>query len=44
MGNILLNQGLVKEVSLLIYPVIVGKKTYNIFSNIKKNIKLVYKK
>ena len=39
LGNLLLNQGLVTEVSLLIHPVIVGTKSYNMFSDIN-NIKL----
>ncbi|MFC1786956.1 dihydrofolate reductase family protein [Halobacteriota archaeon] len=40
LGNLLLNRGLVKEISLLIHPVIVGDKPYNIFDNIDKNIHL----
>ena len=40
LGNILINRGLVKEISLLIHPVIVGKNAYTIFSNINPNIKL----
>ncbi len=35
LGNILLNQGLVNEISLLVHPVIVGDKCYPMFSNIK---------
>ena len=38
LGNLLLNQGLVDEISLLIHPVIVVKKSYNMFSEIKKNL------
>jgi len=44
LGNILLNQGFVKEVSLLIHPVIVGKNAYNVFGNIKPSIKLEFSK
>ncbi len=40
LGNILLNKGLVKEISLLIHPVIIGEKSYNIFGNINKDIQL----
>lgn len=40
LGNIILNRGLVSEISLLIHPVIVGNNSYNIFSDIKRNIKL----
>lgn len=40
LGNLLLNQGLASEISLLIHPIIVGKKSYNIFSNISKAITL----
>ena len=39
LGNLLLNQGLVTEISLLIHPVIVGAKSYNMFSDIN-NLKL----
>ena len=40
LGNLLLNQGLVSEISLLIHPIIVGKKSYNMFSEIDKNLRL----
>jgi 2,5-diamino-6-(ribosylamino)-4(3H)-pyrimidinone 5'-phosphate reductase len=40
LGNLLLNQGLASEVSLLIHPIIVGNKSYNIFSNVSKTIRL----
>jgi 2,5-diamino-6-(ribosylamino)-4(3H)-pyrimidinone 5'-phosphate reductase len=40
LSNILINQGFVNEISLLIHPVIVGDKSYNIFSDITKKIKL----
>ena len=38
--NLLIKQGLVSEISLLIHPVVVGKKAYNMFSHLEKNIKL----
>lgn len=40
LGNLLLNAGMVKEVSLLIHPLIVGPKSYPIFSYINKNMNL----
>ena len=40
LSNLLLNQGFVSEISLLIHPIIVGNKSYNMFSEINKNIKL----
>ena len=40
LGNLLLNQGFVSEISLLIHPVIVGNKSYNMFSDIDTNLKL----
>jgi 2,5-diamino-6-(ribosylamino)-4(3H)-pyrimidinone 5'-phosphate reductase len=40
LGNLLLNQGFVKEISLLIHPVIVGTTSYNMFSNADKTSKL----
>ena len=40
LGNLLLNQGFVSEISLLIHPIIVGIKSYNMFSDINKNLKL----
>jgi 2,5-diamino-6-(ribosylamino)-4(3H)-pyrimidinone 5'-phosphate reductase len=44
LGNLLLDQGLVSELSLLIHPIIVGNKAYNIFGNINKSISLKLKK
>jgi 2,5-diamino-6-(ribosylamino)-4(3H)-pyrimidinone 5'-phosphate reductase len=45
LGNLLLEQGLVSELSLLVHPVIVGEKSYNMFGNISKSINLrLYKK
>ena len=38
LGNLLLNQGLVDEISLLFHPIVVGKKSYNILSNVEKNL------
>ena len=40
LGNLLIEQGCVSELSLLVHPVIVGKKSYNIFGNINNNISL----
>jgi 2,5-diamino-6-(ribosylamino)-4(3H)-pyrimidinone 5'-phosphate reductase len=40
LSNLLLNQGFVEEISLLIHPIIVGDKSYNIFKNINKKIQL----
>jgi 2,5-diamino-6-(ribosylamino)-4(3H)-pyrimidinone 5'-phosphate reductase len=40
LSNLLLNQGFVEEISLLIHPIIVGDKSYNIFNNINKKIQL----
>ena len=40
LGNLLINQGFVREISLLVHPVIVGKNSYNIFESIHKNINL----
>ena len=38
LGNLLLEQGLVDEISLLVHPIIVGEKAYNIFGNIQQNL------
>ena len=42
LGNLLLNQGFASELSMLIHPVVVGAKAYNIFGDIIKvlNLKL----
>jgi 2,5-diamino-6-(ribosylamino)-4(3H)-pyrimidinone 5'-phosphate reductase len=40
LGNHLLNQGLVSEISLLIHPILVGNKSYPMFSDVDKNLKL----
>jgi 2,5-diamino-6-(ribosylamino)-4(3H)-pyrimidinone 5'-phosphate reductase len=34
LGNLLLEQGLVSEISLLVHPVVVGEKSYGVFGNI----------
>ena len=44
LGNLLIEQRFVSEISLLVHPVIVGKKSYNIFGNISKNITLTLRK
>ena len=40
LGNILLEQRLVSQISLLVHPIIVGKRSYNMFSNIKDCLKV----
>ncbi len=40
LSNILINHGFVDEISLLIHPVIVGNKSYYIFDDVNKKIKL----
>jgi len=40
LGNLLLNQGLASEISLLIHPIIVGNKSYSILSNVNEAISL----
>lgn len=44
LSNLLLNQGLVSEISLLIHPLIVGKKTYPILSDVDNNLSLTLRK
>ncbi len=36
LGNLLINQGFVSELSLLVHPIVVGKNAYNIFGNINE--------
>jgi 2,5-diamino-6-(ribosylamino)-4(3H)-pyrimidinone 5'-phosphate reductase len=40
LGNLLIKQGFASMISLLIHPIIVGNKSYNMFSDINKNLKL----
>jgi len=40
LSNLLLNQDLVCEISLLIHPIIVGKESYNMFCDVIKNLNL----
>ena len=40
LGNLLLEKELASELSLLIHPIIVGERTYSIFGNMSKSIKL----
>ena len=40
LGNLLLEQGFVSELSLLVHPVIVGKRAYNIFGSINEKLDL----
>jgi len=44
LGNLLLNQGLVSEISLLIHPLIVGKDAYPILSDVKNTLNLTLQK
>lgn len=44
LSSLLINQGLVSELSLLIHPIIVGNSSYKIFGDIKENIVLSLKK
>ena len=37
---ILINEGLVDEISLLVHPVIVGKEQYTLFSKVNRNTKI----
>lgn len=43
LGNLLLNEGLVHEISLLIHPLLIGNKCYPIFSDVKTNLQLKLK-
>jgi hypothetical protein len=36
LGNLLLNQDLVSEIIVLIYPFIIGRKSYKMLSDIEK--------
>jgi len=40
LGNLLLNQGLIDEISLLVHPIIVGDKSYYIFDNVNNKLQL----
>ena len=40
LSNLLIKLGLVSEISLLIHPVVVGKKAYNMFAHLEENLKL----
>ena len=44
LGNILINKGMVDEISLLVHPLLVGEKCYPIFSDVKGNLNLKLKK
>jgi len=35
LGNLLLNQGFVDEISLLVHPLIIGSRSYSMFSDLK---------
>ena len=38
LSNLLLEYGLVSEISLLVHPIIIGKRSYNIFGNLSKTV------
>ncbi len=40
LSNLLIKQGLVSEISLLIHPVVVGKKAYNMFAHLDEKLEL----
>jgi 2,5-diamino-6-(ribosylamino)-4(3H)-pyrimidinone 5'-phosphate reductase len=40
LGNLLLNQGYVHEISLLVHPIILGSTSYNMFQNIDNTLKV----
>ncbi len=44
LGNLLINMGLVNEISILIHPLLVGEKCYPMFSDLKKDLNLKLKK
>jgi 2,5-diamino-6-(ribosylamino)-4(3H)-pyrimidinone 5'-phosphate reductase len=44
LDDLLLNQSLVSQISLLIHPIIVGKKTYPMFTEVAKTINLTLEK
>ena len=44
LGNLLINLGLVNEISLLIHPLVAGEKGYPMFSDVNDNLNLKLKK
>ena len=44
LGNLLLNEGLADEISLLVHPLLVGVKCYPMFSDVKRNPEIELKK
>lgn len=44
LNGILLNSGLVDEISLLVHPFIIGRKKFPLFDEVKDNIELSFKK
>jgi 2,5-diamino-6-(ribosylamino)-4(3H)-pyrimidinone 5'-phosphate reductase len=44
LGNILINKGMVDEISLLVHPLLVGENCYSMFSDVKGNLSLKLKK
>ncbi len=43
LADVLLNKGLVCEISLLVHPLIVGKDAYPMFNDVNKNLKVTLK-
>ena len=44
LSNLLMERGLVDELSLLIHPLVVGEKSYNMFGNMTQNPKLTLRR
>lgn len=44
LGNLLLNMGLVTEISLLVHPVLIGERCYPMFSELTANLNLKLRK
>jgi len=44
LGNLLLNMGLVNEISILIHPLLVGENCYPMFSELKNEVKIKLKR
>lgn len=44
LGNLLINEGLINEISILIHPLIVGEDCYDMFSDVKTGFGLKLKK
>ena len=44
LSNLLMERGLVDELSLLVHPLVVGEKSYNMFGNMTQNPKLTLRR